>query len=70
MRQINAKSVQEQLSELIITSKPHLADISPLNIPTELSQRMYGHQIEGVQWLYGLHLCNQGGILGDGKSFK
>ena len=50
------------------------ADISDLNLPDELKSRMFAHQIEGVQWLYGLHFSHPGGILGDdmglGKTFQ
>ena len=60
-------SVTEQLHEEFYKIKPVLADITPLNLPTELTSRMFDHQREGVQWLYGLHLANKGGILGDGQ---
>ena len=50
------------------------ADISDLKLPDELKSRMFAHQIEGVQWLYGLHFSHPGGILGDdmglGKTFQ
>lgn len=50
------------------------ADITDLKLPDELKSRMFAHQIEGVQWLYGLHYSHPGGILGDdmglGKTFQ
>ena len=56
-------------------SKPTLAaDIQELLLPEELKTRMFAHQIEGLQWLYGLHYSHPGGILGDdmglGKTFQ
>lgn len=51
-----------------------VADISDLMLPEELTTRMFSHQVEGLQWLYGLHLNHPGGILGDdmglGKTFQ
>jgi SNF2 family DNA or RNA helicase len=46
-----------------------------LDLPAELTERMYDHQREGVQWMYELrHLPYKGGILGDdmglGKTFQ
>lgn len=46
-----------------------------LDLPEELSSRMYDHQREGVQWMFELrHLPYRGGILGDdmglGKTFQ
>lgn len=34
------------------------ADITDLQLPDELRSRMFAHQIEGVQWLYGLHFSH------------
>ena len=46
----------------------------PLDLPNELSTRMYDHQKEGVQWMYDLRTKYKGGILGDdmglGKTFQ
>lgn len=53
---------------------PVISNISELNLPEELESRMFSHQREGVQWLYGLHFSHLGGILGDdmglGKTFQ
>ena len=50
------------------------ADLSDLMLPEELKTRMFSHQVEGLQWLYGLHYSHPGGILGDdmglGKTFQ
>ena len=44
------------------------------SVPAELYDRMYGHQREGVRWLWGLHQGDMGGILGDdmgmGKTYQ
>ena len=51
-----------------------VGDISELLLPQELTTRMFSHQVEGLQWLYGLHKSTSGGILGDdmglGKTFQ
>ena len=36
----------------------------PLDLPTELLDRMFDHQSEGVQWMYDLRAKYGGGILG------
>jgi len=46
-----------------------------LNLPEELVSRLYAHQLQGVEWLHGLHHSGYvGGILGDdmglGKTFQ
>lgn len=55
-------------------SRDLLPDISSLNLPKPLIDRMYSHQLEGVQWLYGRYLAQSGGLLGDdmglGKTFQ
>lgn len=62
----------ETISELE-ESNP-AADLSDLMLPEELKTRMFSHQVEGLQWLYGLHYSHPGGILGDdmglGKTFQ
>ena len=34
-------------------------------LPTEMYNRLYPHQREGIQWLWSLHQSDSGGILGD-----
>lgn len=70
-------TIQEQLSQHLNNSKPNnlnLANISELNLPCEIIQRLYEHQVEGVQWMFALYKSKQGGILGDdmglGKTFQ
>ena len=63
---MQAEVVEEDLSPSV--------DISELNLPSELMSRMFAHQVEGLKWLYGLHMFHPGGILGDdmglGKTFQ
>ena len=51
-----------------------MPSLNDINLPKELIERMYDHQKEGVQWMYGLYLKRLGGILGDdmglGKTFQ
>ena len=50
-KSIHSKPVMKTESE----SKPTLAaDIQELLLPEELKTRMFAHQIDGLQWLYGL----------------
>ena len=70
-KSVHSKPVMKTESE----SKPTLAaDIQELLLPEELKTRMFAHQIDGLQWLYGLHFSHPGGILGDdmglGKTFQ
>lgn len=39
-------------------------DLADLNLPESTLKRLFEHQKLGVQWLYGLHLSQPGGILG------
>lgn len=63
--------MEEMLAQTKIGSIPNLGS---LNLPQELTDRMFEHQAEGVQWMYGLFLSRSGGILGDdmglGKTFQ
>jgi SNF2 family DNA or RNA helicase len=36
-----------------------------IDMPEALTNRMFDHQKEGVQWMYGLRGSHSGGILGD-----
>lgn len=44
------------------------------SLPSKVYERMYPHQRVGVEWMWGLHQGNMGGILGDdmglGKTFQ
>ena len=40
--------------------------INEIDLPQQIHDRLYQHQIEGVQWLYNLHHHSiHGGILGE-----
>jgi SNF2 family DNA or RNA helicase len=58
---------KEEKNEIIVS-------LNDINLPKELIERMYDHQKEGVQWMYGLYIQRLGGILGDdmglGKTFQ
>ncbi|CAM9657094.1 unnamed protein product, partial [Choristocarpus tenellus] len=45
-----------------------------LSLPANLYKNMYPHQRQGVEWLWGLHQGDMGGILGDdmglGKTYS
>lgn len=50
------------------------SSIEELELPSSLRERLYEHQVLGVEWLYNLHKADIGGILGDdmglGKTFQ
>ncbi len=45
-----------------------------LQLPTSIRDRLFEHQLYGVNWMYNLHINSMGGILGDdmglGKTFQ
>ena len=53
------------LGQSINPPKLPKVSINELNIPSDIRVRLYNHQVEGVEWLYAIHLSQHGGILGD-----
>jgi len=53
--------------------QPAYINTCTMDVPRELTERMFGHQKEGLDWLAALHTNCPGGILGDdmgmGKTF-
>ena len=35
------------------------------NLPTEIHQKLYPYQLQGILWFWRLHQQGKGGILGD-----
>jgi len=51
------------------TQSKHFANqnevFSKLELPLEISERLFAHQRIGIDWMYHLHKNQSGGILGD-----
>lgn len=83
-RQNNSNSIKlkpSALSTMADFANPNAAPDAPpafvntciMDTPSDLSERMFPHQLDGLRWLASLHSNAPGGILGDdmgmGKTF-
>ena len=57
-----------------VTTKPHDTEASQQEwdnfkgmMPVTLVNKLFGHQLEGVRWMFHIHNHHKGAILGDGK---
>lgn len=51
--------------DLTINCESQFNELPQLKLPQEIKDRLFSHQIYGVNWLYKLFLDRSGGVLGD-----
>jgi len=56
---------EEKENDDSTTSDEPNEELPQLDLPISIKQRLFGHQIYGVNWMYKLFLNGSGGILAD-----
>jgi hypothetical protein len=72
-REIKLIPIPSVAKAAAVSTRPHDTEAAQqewdnfkANMPDPLLEKLFGHQIEGVRWMYHIHKHHRGAILGDG----